>query len=54
MHDGVEPGPLLIVDERLRGQRGTVQRTVGQQDLVTELVDQGGQALGAGLTTSGR
>ena len=49
MHDRVEPGALLLVGERLGRQSRTVQRTVGQQDVVAEMVDQCGQSLGAGL-----
>ena len=49
MHDRVEPGALLLVGERLGRQSRTVQRTVGQQDVVAEMVDQRGQSLGAGL-----
>ena len=40
MHDGVQLGPLLVVDERLGGQRGTVQCTIGQQDVLAERLDQ--------------
>ena len=40
-------GALLVVAERHGGQRGPVQRAVGQQDVVAERVDQRGQPFGA-------
>ena len=49
MHDRVEPGALLLIGERFGRQSRTVQRTVGQQDVVAEMIDQRRQALGAGL-----
>ena len=49
MHDAVELGALLVVDERHGGQRGPVQRAVGQQDVLAERLDQRGQPLGAGF-----
>ena len=47
MHDAVERLALLVVAERHRRQRWAVQRTVGQQDVGTERLDQRGKPLGA-------
>ena len=45
--------PILCIGETLAerdgGQRRTVQRAVGQQDLLTEVTDECGKALGAGF-----
>ena len=49
VHDAVQRGALLVVDERLGRQRGPVQRAVGQQDVLAERVDQLRQPLGAGF-----
>ena len=49
VHDAVEGGALVVVAERHRGQRRAVERTVGQQDVLAERVDELGQSLGARL-----
>ena len=49
VHDAVQRGALLVVDERLGRQRGPVQRAVGQQDVLAERVDQLREPLGAGF-----
>ena len=49
MHDAVQRGALLVVDERLGRQGRPVQRAVGQQDVLAERVDQRRQPLGAGF-----
>ena len=41
--------PLVLVAERLGGQRRPVQRAIGQQDVLAERVDELGQPLGARL-----
>ena len=49
VNDPVEPLARLVVAKSLGGQRRTIQRPVGKQDVVTERVDQRRQPLGAGL-----
>ena len=39
-------GAFVVVAERHRGQRRAVERTVGQQDVLAERVDELGQSLG--------
>ena len=52
VHDAIQLGALLVVDERLGGQRGPVQRAVGQQNVLAEGVDQLASPSVPGSTTS--
>jgi hypothetical protein len=49
MHDAVQRGALLVVDERLGRQRRPVQRAVGLKNVVAERLDEPAESLGARL-----